>query len=164
MTCSHKGHWIGKTILVLCLAVLLCGTIGCFRLVKSARAFFDPDDFSRGDWYLDLTGSYRLDRVNSRCIVLQKKDAKSGKKTVIQNYFVTRYCIEWPYICLEGIPTKDAFISDEEKENHIVAYYVVDTDKDVAEGPFQTVGEMQERFDFLFVPSPDDWPEAKIPE
>ena len=162
MTCSHKGHWIGKTILVLCLTVLLCGTTGCFRLMKSVREFFDPDDFSQ-DWYLELTGDYRLDRVNSNCIVLQKKDARTGGQTVIKNCFVTKYCIELPYICVEGIPTKDAFITDEEKRNHVVAYYVVDMERDVIEGPFQMFSEMQEHFGYFFIPSLDVWPEAKRP-
>ena len=163
MTSRKNSQRFEGIVVFLCLAALLCGTTGCFQLVKNVREFFDPDDFSRGDWYLELTGGYQLDQVNSNCIVLEKKDAKLGEQTVIQNYYVTRYCVEWPYICVEGIPTKDPFITDEEKRNYDVTYYVVDTERDIIEGPFQTLSEMQEHFGYLFIPSLDVWPEAKRP-
>lgn len=152
-----------KKYRLLLLLVLLCGIIGCRLPGERLRRWFSLDGF-RGDYYIDLLGDYRIDRVNGSCIVLEKKDARPGSMTVIKNYFATKYCLVDPYICVEGVPTADAFITDAEKENRVVAYYVVDTESDSIEGPFATFQEMAERFDYIHIPPIEVWQEPKRPD
>ncbi len=152
-----------KKYRLLLLLVLLCGIIGCRLSGERLRRWFSLDGF-RGDYYIDLIGDYRIDRVNGSRIVLEKKDVGSGSTTVIKNCFVTKYCLVDPYICVEGISTADAFITDEEKENCVVAYYVVDTESDSIEGPFAIFQEMAERFDYIHIPPIEAWQEPKHPD
>ena len=91
-------------------------------------------------------------------------ELSAGSTTVIKNCFVTKYCLVDPYICVEGISTADAFITDEEKENCVVAYYVVDTESDSIEGPFAIFQEMAERFDYIHIPPIEAWQEPKHPD
>ena len=54
--------------------------------------------------------------------------------------------------------------TDEEKENCVVAYYVVDTESDSIEGPFAIFQEMAERFDYIHIPPIEVWQEPKRPD
>lgn len=107
----------------------------------------------RGDWDVNLYGEYDLVRVNSHCIQISKKACESGWHTMIPRFFVTGFSIREPYILLEGIPTADNFISDQEKEARILSYYALNTTDDSVIGPFDTADELSKALDLSGI----DW-------
>ena len=93
----------------------------------------------RGDWTLDLCSGYAISKINSYEILLVHKDnpGDSGGTIVIQNYFVTGYQIYAPYLCVAGICTQAATVSEEELEAMTLCYYLVDTTNEKVTGPFE---------------------------
>ena len=57
---------------------------------------------------------------------------------------------------MEGIPTKADFITKEEKEASILQYYMIETEKSVIEGPFESFQKMEE-ICCINVPMIDIW-------
>ena len=140
----HKQH---DFCIVLCVLIALLSTIGC----KSRYA----DHFPRGDWYYDLSANYRLNRVNSKMLIIEKKDG-SG---VIDHFFVTGFSFYDEKIMVKGIHTEDIFVSNEELEQQILVFYVIDTSNDALLGPYAT--ELDMLFHIGRENSTIDWIETK---
>lgn len=61
---------------------------------------------------------------------------------MIDRYFLTAFCVQEPYILLEGIETADTFLSDSERNARQLAYYAIDTTDDSIIGPFETASSL----------------------
>ena len=156
-----SGQKVKKVILALGVLIIICGSMGCEKIKTVLHEEFLETDAS-SDWTIDLMGDYQIWRINERCIMLCRKHTNdSGATDVIENFFVTRYCLIDSYICVEGIPTKADFITEEEKETSIVVYYIVDTEKNSIEGPFRSFQEMQDRCGYMDVPVIETWKKAE---
>lgn len=156
-----SGQKVKKAIIVLCVLIIICGLIGCEEIKALLHEEFLKTDASN-DWTIDLIGDYQIWRINERSIILCRKHTDdSGATDVIENFFVTRYCLIDSYICVEGIPTKADFITEEEKETSIVVYYIVDTEKNSIEGPFRSFQDMQDRCGYMDVPVIETWKKAE---
>lgn len=99
----------------------------------------------RGDWTLDLYKGYAISRINSNEILLIHKENPndSGGSIVVQNYFVTAYQLHEPYICLEGICTKKIAASEDELNDQVLSYYIVDTSSGKVIGPFESYHDFE---------------------
>ena len=116
------------------------------------------------DWYLELTGEYRLDRVNKYEIIIEKKAPQGGGTCVIENYFVKEYALTNQIVFLEGIPTADWFISEQELADGKLLYYWIETDTDTVFGPFETKESMYDRLYATYGCFPDiQWIEVTDP-
>lgn len=136
--------------------LLICIYLIIMLSLLTACRWFNADGF-RGDWYLDIYGDYRLNRINSRTICIEKRDPKLGGIGGVKNYFVTRYVVVDSFICVEGIRTKEWAISQEELDDHILSYYIIDTQNDVIAGPFDLVDSLFIEYEQLKIPSIEDW-------
>ena len=111
-----SGQKVKKVILALGVLIIICGSMGCEKIKTVLHEEFLETDAS-SDWTIDLMGDYQIWRINERCIMLCRKHTNdSGATDVIENFFVTRYCLIDSYICVEGIPTKADFITEEERK------------------------------------------------
>ena len=92
----------------------------------------------RGDWTLELCAGYAVSRINAHEILVGHKNKPDapGYEIVIPNYFVTAYQIQKPYICFQGIPTQGSCITDEERLNGKLSYYLIDTVSGEVNGPY----------------------------
>ena len=116
---QQNGRMLLKaTIAILVFALLLSGC---------SVAWWVGD--GRGDWTLNLYKGYAICKVNSREILfIHKEDPNDSRgTTILPNYFLTRYQLNEPYICLEGICTQSMAASEEELKNKVLSYYLVDT-------------------------------------
>ena len=144
------------TLLVF-LSICFIGCVGC--LIPSKL-----DQISLGDWYLELMGEYRLNRVNKYEIIIEKKAPQGGGISVIKNYFVKGYALTNQIVFLEGIPTADRFISEQEMADGKLLYYWIDIDTDTVFGPFETKESLYDRFSVTYGIFPDiQWIEVKDP-
>ena len=136
--------------IVLALVVFLCGcTHECVE-------WFLGD--GRGDWGLELINGYWILKINSRNVLLSKEhDNTTGWSTKINGYYVTSYQLNDKYIFTEGFKNEGNSITDEELENPIIYYYIVNTLTDEIFGPFETYRDFLEQCDLLSIKDNDTW-------
>ncbi len=118
----------------------------------------------QGDWRVELFNGYFIDRVNSKEIVLVYKNDPSsiGYSFVMEdNFFITAYQTEEPYVCLEGIATKERHISDEERASGVLSYYLCDTTDGSIAGPFSSKTEFIEYGNSVGLAVTDAWIQTK---
>ncbi len=145
----QNGIKLNNLLLCICLLSIAFCQIGCEWL--SVEGF-------RGDWYLDICNDYRLNRVNSKSIKIEKKDSnKSGKRSGIKNFFVTKYCVVDDVICVEGIQTKEWTISQDELKENKLSYYLIETSSDSISGPFESTGDIIIQYDKMVIPPIEEW-------
>ena len=107
-------------------------TLVCLLFLVSCSA-------GRGDYYIELQAGYAIDHVNSRKIdITHKEDGEVGRSVVIENYYITSYCLTDIYIALEGIPTAGWAASEDELESEQRNYYLIDTLSGDLSGPFES--------------------------
>ena len=161
METVFERNVIMKRILLLTLLVnMLIGFTCCDGCLIASK----PDQISLGDWYLELMSEYRLNRVNKYEIIIEKKAPQGGGINVIENYFVKKYAMTNQVILLEGIPTADWFISEQEMADGKLLYYWIDIDTDTVFGPFETKDILYDRFYLTYGHFPDmQWIEVKDP-
>jgi len=125
-------------------------TIICLLLFCACSLLPDSciGNLGRGDWDVNIYGEYELVRVNSRGIIIGKRQDSSWSNPIPQ-FFITGFCVREPFILLEGIKTDDTFLSDEEKDARILSYYALDTTDDSVIGPFDTAEAMYEKLQLI---------------
>lgn len=113
----------------------------------------------RGDWTLDLYEGYAISKINSNEILLIRKEnpSDSGGSIILPNYFVTAYQLCKPYICLEGIHTQKISASEEELNDMVLNYYLVDTTNGEGIGPFESYDDFIKRCSSLGLNIEDEW-------
>lgn len=113
----------------------------------------------RGDWTLDLYEGYAISRINSNEILLVHKENPndSGGSITVPNYFVMAYQLHEPYICLEGIRTQKMSVSEDELNNIVLNYYLVDTTNGEVFGPFESHDDFVEHCSSLELEIKDEW-------
>ena len=113
----------------------------------------------RGDWTLDLYEGYGISKINSKEILLVHKENPNvtGGTVILPNYFVIAYQLHEPYICLEGIHTQKISVSEDELNDMVLSYYLVDTTNGEVIGPFESHDDFVERCSFLGLEIEDDW-------
>lgn len=118
----------------------------------------------RGDWTIELHSGYSIDCVNSREIVLVYKETPEqvGSSFAIPNYYITAYWMNDNYIVLEGIQTEKIAASEEEINNRVLSYYVVDTTSNNISDPFKVRTSLEEYCATLEIDISQDW--VLIPE
>ena len=115
-----------------CLCVLLC-----IILLTGCSSDWLVGD-GRGDWKIDLCAGYIICKINSNQIIIgyEKQPELAGGTIVIPNFFVTAYQIQGSYICIQGIRTQGSCITDEERLNGKLSYYLIDTVSGEVNGPY----------------------------
>jgi hypothetical protein len=113
----------------------------------------------RGDWTLDLCEGYAISKINSKEILFIHKGNPddSGGSIVLPNYFVIAYQLHEPYIYLEGIRTQRITASEDELNNKVLSYYLVDTTNDEVVGPFESHDDFWEHGNSLGLEMTDEW-------
>ena len=113
----------------------------------------------RGDWTLDLYEGYAISKINSNEILLIHKEDpnNSGGSIILPNYFVIAYQLHKPYICLEGIHTQGLSASEDELNDMVLNYYLVDTTSGEEFGPFESYDDFIERCSSLGLNIEDEW-------
>ncbi len=114
----------------------------------------------QGDWEKEIFGGYSIVRINSREIVLAYKESPSdvGHSFAMENnYFITAYQAQEPYIFLEGIETQEWSISDEERENGVLCYYLCNTTDGEIVGPFTSKAAFTKYCASLEIELADAW-------
>ena len=113
----------------------------------------------RGDWTLDLYEGYGISKINSNEILLVRKENPndSGVAIILPNYFVIAYQLHEPYICLEGIHTQEISASEDELNDMVISYYLVDTANGEVIGPFESQDDYVERCSSLGFEIEDEW-------
>lgn len=113
----------------------------------------------RGDWTLDLYEGYGISKINSNEILLVHKENPndSGGSIILPNYFVIAYQLHEPYICLEGIHTQEISASEDELNDMVLSYYLVDTTNGEVIGPFESHDDFVERCSSLGLEIEDEW-------
>lgn len=127
----HRGRMKNRmcAVVVLIISIVLCACSG-----------------GRGDYYIRLINGYSIDVVNSSQIFLiHSSPNEVGNRIVLENYFVVSYQICESYILLEGIKTQDIHISNEELNNRVLSYYLINTDDDDVIGPFESYNALEEQ-------------------
>ena len=147
-----------RSVLLMVFSILIAGLL--------CSCSFDPNndqetdrDYGRGDWTLNLVDGYCIVKTNSNSIHLCKKESydESASEFVIQNTFVNAYQISEPYICIKGIIHEDKFhATEQELDNGVNVYYVVDTDDGTVHGPLN-LEEFQNTCDLLTVNLNEEW-------
>lgn len=135
--------------IVLALVVFLCG---CTH--ECVEWFFGD---GRGDWELELINRYSIVKINSCDVILGKKHDDDSGWSIVLGYYVTSYQIYQEYIYTEGIVKRGSSITDEELENPIIYYYIVNTLTDEIFGPFETYSDFLEQCDLLSIKDNDTW-------
>ena len=115
----------------------------------------------RGDWTLDLYEGYGISKINSNEILLVRKENPndSGGSIILPNYFVIAYQLHEPYICLEGIHTQEISASEDELNDMVISYYLVDTTNGEVIGLFESDDDFMERCSSLGCICPKYWAE-----
>lgn len=113
----------------------------------------------RGDWTVDLYEGYGISKINSNEILLvhKEKPNDSGGSIILPNYFVIAYQLHKPYICLKGIRTQKISASEDELNDMVLSYYLVDTTKGEVIGPFESYNDFVERCSSLGLEIEDEW-------
>lgn len=138
---SHKRQ-SGKQLLNLTICVLVIGStlFGCTAQVASVI----PGP-GRADWEVQLSDQYYIIKANSSSKKICKATDTSGLyENVLSLFYVTKYCVFEPFICLEGIPTKEQFASKEERASDNRQYYLLDIRDGYLYGPYDTEGMLME--------------------
>lgn len=146
---QQNGRMLLKmTLIAVILSVLFCGC-SSYWLVGDGR----------GDWTLDLKEGYAISRINSREILLIHKENPddAGGEIVISNYFITAYQLYEPYICLEGIKTQGMAASEDELNNMVLSYYIIDTTSAEVIGPFESQNGFIEHWSSLGINLEEEW-------
>lgn len=116
-------------ILIICLAFL-----GCADQVASVL----PGP-GKTDWEIQLFDQYYIVRANSSSKKICKTTDTPGLyENVLSYFYVTKYYVSEPYICLEGIPTEELFASKNEQSSNIRQYYLLNADDGNLYGPYDT--------------------------
>lgn len=117
----------------------------------------------RGDWTLDLYEGYGISKINSNEILLVHKENPndSGGSIILPNYFVIAYQLHEPYICLEGIRTQEISVSEDELNDMVLSYYLVDTTNGEVIGPSESHDDFVERCSSLGLEIEDEWIKTK---
>lgn len=117
----------------------------------------------RGDWTLDLYEGYGISKINSNEILLVHKENPndSGGSIILPNYFVIAYQLHEPYICLEGIRTQERSVSEDELNDMVLSYYLVDTTNGEVIGPSESHDDFVERCSSLGLEIEDEWIKTK---
>ena len=125
-------------------------TIICLLLFCACSLLPDSciGNLGRGNWAVNIYGEYELVRVNSRGIMIGKRQDSSWSNPIPQ-FFITGFCVREPFILLQGIQTAGIFLSDEEKEMRILCYYALDTGDDRVIGPFDTAEALSEELQLI---------------
>lgn len=117
----RNGNLLSKgTAIVIILSVILCGCAG-----------------GQGDWSKDLYNGYSITRFNSDTIMLINDD-QPVTPYAIMCFYITEYQLHEPYIFLKGIQTKHQAITEEERDNNSITYYIVHTETDEIIGPIDS--------------------------
>ena len=113
----------------------------------------------RGDWTLDLYEGYAISKINSKEILFIHKENPndSGGSIILPNYFVIAYQLHEPYICLEGIHTQEISASEDELNDMVLSYYLIDTTNGEVIGPFESYDDFVERCSSLGLENEDEW-------
>lgn len=132
---SHKPQ-SGKQILSLAILLLVICSIllGCTDRVASIL----PGP-GRADWELPLFEQYYLIKGNNSSIKICKATDVSGLyENVLTYFYVTKYSVFEPFICLEGIPTDGLFVAEDELASDNRQYYLLDVRDENLYGPYDT--------------------------
>lgn len=113
----------------------------------------------RGDFTLDLYEGYGISKINSKEILLVHKENPndSGGSIILPNYFVIAYQLHQPYICLEGIHTQGISASEDELNDMVLSYYLVDTTNGELIGPFESRDDFIEHCSSLGLEIENEW-------
>ena len=113
----------------------------------------------RGDWTLNLYEGYGISKINSNEILLVHKENPndSGGAIVLPNYFVIAYQLHQPYIWLEGIHTQGISASEDELNDMVLSYYLVDTTNGELIGPFESYDDFIELCSSLGLEIENEW-------
>ena len=132
---SHKPR-SGKQILSLIILILVACSIfwGCTDQVASVL----PGP-GRADWEVQLSDQYYIIKANSSSKKLCKTTDTPGLyENVLSYFYVTKYCVFEPFICVEGIPTEEIFASEEERTSDKRQYYLLNVQEGTLYGPHDT--------------------------
>ena len=113
----------------------------------------------RGDWRKELVAGYAISCINSKQIAIVHRENPDavGSSFVIRNYYVTAYWCDDEFICVKGIPTDDAFVTDEELLGQYCLYYLIQTSNDTVFGPYSSELELFETCSMLGVSTKQEW-------
>lgn len=146
---QQNGRMLLKvTIAVLAFALLLSGCSADWWVGDG-----------RGDWTLDLYEGYAISKINSNEILLVHKENPNdlGGSIILPNYFVMAYQLHEPYICLEGIHTQEISASEDELNDMVLGYYLVDATNGEIIGPFESYDDFAESCSSLGLEMKDEW-------
>ena len=149
------GHWYIKLGVIILICVLFFSSCSSYWLVGDGR----------GDWDYEIYEGYCIDKINSRQILLTHRNnpEDSGGTIIISKYFVTNYQLQEPYILVEGINTQSNSISDEELNNSVLTYYIVDTINGEVVGPLASYVELEEQCSVLSIDIDSEWNKPSNP-
>ena len=90
----------------------------------------------RGDIKIQLKDEYYIFEVNSADIVFCKKKPSGGYENIIERYFISMYGVYGSYITLGGIHYESYPMSDAEREDGAIEYYLFNTETEELDGPY----------------------------
>lgn len=126
----------GKQLLKMIIVILIvCITLsGCEEAIGSLIP-----GAGRADWEIQLPNEYYIIRANShRKVLCKASDIPGVFEDVLTFFYVTKYHVSEPYVFFEGIPTKEALASDEERKSDNRQYFLLDVMDGNLCGPYDT--------------------------
>lgn len=115
--------------------ILLWGIIAVFAL--SCLLFIGLLFAGRGDWEYELTGGYKLIRLNASEIILgRNRPDSSSSKGVITEYYITDYCMNQRFIGIQGIRHKGLPSSYRGVEMGERGYFLINVSNGDVYGPY----------------------------
>ncbi|MBR6825251.1 MAG: hypothetical protein IKM59_01755 [Oscillospiraceae bacterium] len=153
----RNGQMYLKSIALLTCVFVLLFTTGCSFI----SFMLDPGE-GRGDWTIELINGYCINRINGSQKVLssRRNSTDTNGSIVLHRFYITSYQISKHYICLEGISTREAYISEKELEREARDYYLVSTTSHTITGPFESIEAFLEHCSTIDLNIAEVWTEV----
>ena len=146
---QQNGQLIIKATIVIVVVALLLSACSADWWVGDGR----------GDWTLDLYSGYAISKINSKEILLIYKENpnNSGGSIILPNYFIMAYQLHEPYIFIAGIHTQGLSASEDELNNGMLSYYLIDASDGKVIGPLETHNDFADCCNSLGLDLKDEW-------
>lgn len=139
-----------KSLIIIVISVLV--------LIVVYTLFNSDAQIGNNDWSYSLPNNYEIWHINSEQIVCGKKTSEHSIGENVGGYYVSEFCYDDKYICLQCIPTYGEASDNTTKSQ--TDFYIIDSSTDKEYGPF-TQTEFEDKLEELNLTNLCAWIKTK---